>query len=166
MKSIQPIAKISSTHGLAGNVKLRPLSRYFDDYIECEKLMVGDTSTKSREIHLDMISGLGKARFFKFKGIDSLSDAKKILGKTLYTQAEYDDEINLISRELLGFTVITITHEIIGTLSDVMWLPSNDVYLIKNNFKEYLIPIIPEIIKKVDYSKMQIVIEPIDGLID
>ena len=72
----------------------------------------------------------------------------------------------MISRELLGYTVITITHEIIGTLSDVMWLPSNDVYLVKNNFKEYLIPIIPEIIKKVDYSKMQIVIEPIDGLID
>ena len=166
MKSIQPIAKISSTHGLTGNVKLKPLSRYFDDYINSEKLMVGDTSIKSTEIRLDMISGLGKARFFKFKGIDSLSDAKKILGKTIYTQADNNDEINLISRELLGYTVITITHEIIGTLSDVMWLPSNDVYLVKNNFKEYLIPIIPEIIKKVDYSKMQIVIEPIDGLID
>ena len=40
----------------------------------------------------------------------------------------------------------------IGELVNVMWLPSNDIYIIKNGEKEYLIPIIDEIIKKLDYD--------------
>ena len=47
-----------------------------------------------------------------------------------------------------------------------MWLPSNDVYVIKNGKKEYLIPIIPEVIKKIDHHKMSVVISPMDGLLD
>ncbi len=31
--SIQPIATVTSTSGLDGDVRLRPLSRYFEDYI-------------------------------------------------------------------------------------------------------------------------------------
>ena len=55
---------------------------------------------------------------------------------------------------------------LVGELADVMWLPSNDVYVIKNGKKEYLIPIIPEVIKKLDHHKMNVVISPMDGLLD
>jgi hypothetical protein len=34
LKSVHPIAKITHTSGLNGSVRLRPLSRYFEDYID------------------------------------------------------------------------------------------------------------------------------------
>ena len=40
-KSVHPIAKITHTSGLNGSVRLRPLSRYFEDYIENKPLMLG-----------------------------------------------------------------------------------------------------------------------------
>ena len=40
----------------------------------------------------------------------------------------------------------------VGHIIDVMWLPSHDAYIIEKDLKEYLIPIVPEIIKKVDYD--------------
>ena len=45
---------------------------------------------------------------------------------------------------------------------------SQNNYLIeeKNGKKEYLIPIIPEVIKKLDHSQMTIFISPMDGLLD
>ncbi len=163
---IHPIAKISSISGLCGNVKLRPLSRYFDEYIDQKKLMLGNTSEKSKVVLLELILGIGKKRRFKFKGVDSVIAAKEILGKTLYAQADASDKINMISKNLLGYRVITDIGDYVGLLKDVMWLPSNDVYIIQSDSKEFLIPIIPEVIKSLNHKKKNIIITPMDGLLD
>ena len=163
---IHPIATITKTSGLDGDVRLRPLSRYFEDHIEQNRLMLGISSESSEVVRLEFISGLGKKRRFKFHGFDNVQDAKSIVGKTLYAQADTDDDINLISKDLIGYSIVTNNGLLVGELADVMWLPSNDVYVIKNGKKEYLIPIIPEVIKKLDHHKMSVVISPMDGLLD
>ena len=110
--------------------------------------------------------GFGKKRIFKFNGFNSVNDAKNIKGKIIYKKVSKDEKINLISEDILGWDIIDSLGEKVGTLINVMWLPNNDVYIIKNEDKEYLIPVIEEIIKKVDYDKKEIIINPIDGLID
>ena len=162
----QPIAKISSSYGLHGAVKLTPLSRYFEDYINYKHFMMGRSRSDLEEIILDEIMGFGKKRIFKFNGFNSVNDAKNIKGKTLYKKVSKDEKINLVSEDILGWDIIDNLGEKVGTLINVMWLPNNDVYIIKNGDKEYLIPVIEEIIKKVDYDKKEININPIDGLID
>ena len=162
----QPIAKISSLYGLHGAVKLTPLSRYFEDYINYKHFMMGSSRSDLKEIVLDEIMGFGKKRIFKFNGFNSLNDAKNIKGKILYKKVSKNEKINLVSKDILGWDVIDNFGEKVGTLINVMWLPSNDVYIIKNGDREYLIPVIEEIIKKVDYDKKEININPIDGLID
>jgi len=163
---IHPIATITKTSGLNGDVRLRPLSRYFEEHIEQNRLMLGISSENSEVVRLELITGLGKKRRFKFRGVDNVKDAKSIVGKTLYAQTDTDDDINLISKNLIGYSVVTNNGLLVGELADVMWLPSNDVYVIKNGKKEYLIPIIPEVIKKLDHPHMTIFISPMDGLLD
>ena len=162
----QPIAKISSLYGLHGAVKLTPLSRYFEDYINYKHFMMGSSRSDLEEIVLDEIMGFGKKRIFKFNGFNSVNDAKNIKGKIIYKKVSKDEKINLISEDILGWDIVDSLGEKVGTLINVMWLPNNDVYIIKNGDKEYLIPVIEEIIKKVDYDKKEININLIDGLID
>ena len=162
----QPIAKISSLYGLHGAVKLTPLSRYFEDYINYKHFMMGSSRSDLEEIVLDEIMGFGKKRIFKFNGFNSVNDAKNIKGKIIYKKVSKDEKINLISEDILGWDIIDSLGEKVGTLINIMWLPNNDVYIIKNGDKEYLIPVIEEIIKKVDYDKKKININLIDGLID
>ena len=47
-----------------------------------------------------------------------------------------------------------------------MWLPSYDAYIIKDEIKEYIIPIIPEIIENFDYNNRKIIIKVMDGLLN
>ena len=162
----QPIAKISGLYGLNGAVKLTPLSRYFEDYINYKYFMMGSSRSDLKEIVLDEIMGLGKNRIFKFNGFNSVNDSKNIKGKILYKKVSKDEKINLVSEDLLGWDIINNLGEKVGILINVMWLPNNDVYIIKNGDKEYLIPVIEEIIRKVDYDKKEININPIDGMID
>ena len=138
----QPIAKISSLYGFHGAVKLTPLSRYFEEYINNKHFMMGSSRSDLEEIVLDEVMGFGKKRIFKFNGFNSLNDAKNIKGKILYKEVSKDEKINLVSEDIIGWDIIDNLGEKVGTLINVMWLPNNDVYIIKNGDKEYLIPVI------------------------
>ena len=47
-----------------------------------------------------------------------------------------------------------------------MWLPANDVYVVLKDEKEILIPIISEVIKRLDVDNKKIIIADIDGLLE
>ena len=128
--------------------------------------MVGHTIEKSNKINVETINGDGKKRKFKFRGFDSLNTAKTIIGKTIFVQTSSSAQINLISEKVLGYKVMDEAEDLIGSIVDVMWLPYNDVYIIKNGKKEYLIPIVPEIIKKVEHTSNMIIIKVMDGLLN
>ena len=66
---------------------LRPLSRFFDEYIIEENLMIGSTLDDAIKIIIEMVNGIGKKRKFKFSGFDSSTSAKKIVGMTVFVQA-------------------------------------------------------------------------------
>ena len=163
---VHPIATITTTSGLSGDVRLRPLSRYFDEYIEDKNLMLGFSPEASENICLEVVKGMGKKRRFKFEGVNSVSEAEKIVGQTIFIEAQSEDEINLIGKDLLGYDVFAESGDYVGTLKDVMWLPGNDAYVIKNGEKEILIPVIPEVVKGVDHETGVIAISPMDGLLD
>ena len=165
-KKFHPIAKVTKTSGLKGDVCLKPLSRYFDRYITDKKLLIGSSLDQSNKIMVEMINGIGKKRKFKFLGFDSLDSAKTIIGKTIFVQTSLDAKINWISRDILDYKVLDELGNLIGRISDVMWLPYNDAYIIRKGKKEYIIPIIPEIIKKVDYKDRIIIIKAMDGLLN
>jgi len=165
-KTFHPIAKVTKTSGLKGDVCLKPLSRYFEKYIKEKNLMIGSSIDQSNKIIMEMINGAGKKRKFKFLGFDSLDSAKSIIGKTIFVQTSLDAKINWISKDILDYKVLEESGRLIGLIIDVMWLPSHDAYIIKKGSKEYLIPIIPEVIKKVDFSDRIIIIKAMDGLLN
>lgn len=163
-KIFHPIAKVTKTSGLKGDVCLKPLSRYFEKYINKNKLMIGFSIDRSNKISVEMINGIGKKRKFKFSGFDSLDSAKKIIGKTIFVQTSKDSEINWISKNILNYRVVDESGKLVGHIIDVMWLPNHDAYIIEKESKEYIIPIVPEIIKQVDYDNKNIIIKVMDGL--
>ena len=166
IKKYHPIAKITKTSGFRGDVCLRPLSRFFDEYITEEDLMVGSTLDSAVKINIEMVYGVGKKRKFKFLGVNSSHSAKKIIGMTIFVKASLDAKINWISKEILGFMVIDEQGYSVGYVNDVMWLPNYDAYIIRDKIKEYIIPIIPEIIEKIDYKNRNIIIKVMDGLLN
>jgi 16S rRNA processing protein RimM len=163
---IQPIASITSTSGLAGNVKLKPLSRFFDDYIIDGKLYIGESIDKLKDCHLEEIKGIGKSRSFKLKDHNSVYDAKSLIGKMIFIKADIGDKITYVGKHVVGYQVRNSSGESIGELKDVMWLPNNDIYVIQNSEKEILVPVISEFVKEVRHEKSLIIIEPIEGLLD
>jgi 16S rRNA processing protein RimM len=165
-KQFHPVAEITTTSGYDGEVRLKPLSRFSIEYILKKSLQIGTSYNSLVSLKLEKTIGLGKRMRFRFEGIDSHNKAKNIIGKTIFASTNADDAINLIGSDLLGFNVVTSSGTLVGKLKDVMWLPSNDVYIVFNGEKEFLVPIVPEIVLSVNYEEEKILISSIDGLIN
>ncbi|MBN2357043.1 16S rRNA processing protein RimM [candidate division KSB1 bacterium] len=68
--------------------------------------------------------------------------------------------------ELIGLEVQTQNGLRIGALSDVISYPWHDVYVVRNDAREYLIPAVADIILDVDEQAGVMTINAIDGLLD
>ena len=160
------IAKITRAAGLKGEVGVRPLVRQFDDYVTVKPLFIGFDPNIARDVKLEKVSGVEKKRRFLFNGMETRDEAESMIGQLLFVSVTDSDPINMISPDLLGASVVTDNGENIGELVDMISLPANDVYVIKQGKKEVLIPVIPEIIRSVDLQMGLVTITPMDGLLD
>tara|TARA_B100001996_G_C18590429_1_gene565877 strand:- start:641 stop:1141 length:501 start_codon:yes stop_codon:yes gene_type:complete len=159
------IAKITRATGLKGDVGVRPLIRQFDEYVDRD-LFIGFDENFAKDVKLTNVSGTGKKPRFHFEGLDSRDDAESMIGQLLFASINEKDPINLISPDLIGASVVTVSGEPIGKLVDMMSLPAHDAYVISNNSKEVLIPVVPEFIYSVDVMEGLVTISPVEGLLD
>ena len=159
------IAKITRATGLKGDVGVRPLIRQFDEYVDRD-LFIGFDENFAKDVKLTNVSGTEKKPRFHFEGLDSRDDAESMIGQLLFASINEKDPINLISPDLIGASVITVSGEPIGKLVDMMSLPAHDAYVISNNNKEVLIPVVPEFIYSVDVMEGLVTISPVEGLLD
>ena len=91
-------------------------------------------------------------------------------GNILYIdrqEAQIDDDTYFI-QDIIGMEVVDIANnKIYGLVTDVIKTGANDVYQITNsNNIEYLIPVIDEVVKKIDLENNKIFISPIKGIFE
>ena len=68
--------------------------------------------------------------------------------------------------ELLGMTVVTTAGVEIGTVAEVLPVSSSDICVVREGAREYLIPLIADVIKQLDRDRRRLVIEPLPGLLE
>jgi 16S rRNA processing protein RimM len=68
--------------------------------------------------------------------------------------------------QIIGLSVYSSDGIMIGKIEDILETGSNDVYIVKDKDKEYLIPAIKNVVKEIDLKEKRMVIEIIDGLLN
>ncbi|MFC1900232.1 ribosome maturation factor RimM [Chloroflexota bacterium] len=67
--------------------------------------------------------------------------------------------------ELVGLEVRTTQEELLGKVTEIISVSSNDIYVVKGKDGEFLIPAIDDVVKSIDRKKKRIIIEPMKGLL-
>ena len=68
--------------------------------------------------------------------------------------------------DVIGCEVVTEEQMIVGVITDLLSLPMNDLWVVKKDAKEILIPAVKAIIRQVDIENKRITINALDGLLD
>lgn len=66
--------------------------------------------------------------------------------------------------DILGFEVFNNTGERLGILADVISTGSNDVWVVKYDNEEYLIPALKNVVKEVNLLRKKIFVELPEGI--
>jgi 16S rRNA processing protein RimM len=167
-KDLMTIGEITKTHGLGGEV----IARF---YISLEKFELdSDQLTLSGQeqgrktavierirphkgnyiLMLDIAGTVEEAELLR--GMEILID-KKDLKPT-------EEDIYFVS-DIIGLEVIDDQGRSIGSVTDVWFLPSNDVYVVEGGMGEVLIPAVEDYVIDIDIRGKRIIVKMDDAFV-
>ena len=156
--------KIVNTHGLRGEVK----ALYYTDGPDFFK-NVKTVHLSSGQAHA--LSGYRTSRgavLLKLRGVDTVEEAQRLVGMEISVSRADLPPLpagRFYIADILGMTVVTDEGRNLGKVVDVFKTGANDVYTVRGD-KEYLIPVIDEVVLSTDLTARQITIKPLKGLLD
>jgi len=162
------VGKIINTQGIKGEVKIYPLTDDISRFDELEKVYIGEEKVL---VYIEKNWSKKEFVILKFVGYDDINEVLKFKNEYLYIEEK--DKIKLEEDsyfifDIVGCNVLDIKGNRIGIVTQVITNTGNDIYIIKSedNSKNYLVPAVKQFIKKVDIENKEIIIEPIEGLIE
>jgi len=67
--------------------------------------------------------------------------------------------------QLIGLEILTTEGKLLGEISDIITTAGNDIYVVRGESGELLIPAIEDVVKSIDLEKRAVIIEAIEGLL-
>lgn len=165
-KEFLEIGKFVGTHGVRGMVRIQPWSDDGAFLTQFKNFYLEDGKTK---LEMSKITPHGNVVIAVIKGVVSIEEAEKLRGQVLYIKR--DDarlpEGRYFISEIIGAKVFDADNDtLLGTLADVSSTGANDVWHIKRDEKEYLVPAIPDVIVSVDINNDIVKLRPLKGIFD
>ena len=116
----------------------------------------------------NLIIGANK-NVIKFENIDSRDAAEDIRGFKIFLSRKNFPPINddqFYLADILGFKIFNEKNILIGIVEDILSLQGNDIIVMKNDNKEFLIPLVDEFLVLFDFEDKKIIVNIIEGLLD
>ena len=161
------IGHISNTHGLKGELKVRPFTESKKDYEKLKSILV-DFNGELKEYHIDTVRYQQDIVLLKLKEVNNIDEALKLKGRYIKIpreSAKQTAEDEFFIADLIGCEVYQ--DELLGVVDDVFTSGAADVYVVKRKGKnDLLLPAIASAIKKIDIKQKRIDVEVPRGLED
>ncbi len=161
MKDYFLIAKVISLFRRNGFVKIELFSNFSEHLNELDKVFIDFWGDK-KVFYVEEVKHVGNTFALKFKNFNDERDAGVFIGRDLFVAK--DDFVNLPENtfsfnNLIGSKVFQGSAEI-GVIIDVFTVPANDVIVIKkDNDKEFLLPLVLELIVEFDPEKKILILK-------
>lgn len=163
------IGRIIGTHGLAGALKVLPLTSFPKRFETLQQVTLEDAQGNKGCYHIQSLRYQGEVLLVQFKGLSSVSQVQPFVNGNIQIDSEELVTLpkgNFYHFDLLGMQVFTEEGKWIGELKDIFSTGSNDVYVVKQGSREHLIPAIREVIREVDVPQKKMKIHVLEGLLE
>ena len=159
--------KITSTHGLRGEVKVYPYLEDPDRFLDFTKVIIR-TGRAEFEEEIENVKFFKNMLIVKFKGIDDINDVTKYRNaeiRVLREEAADLQEGQYFEVDLIGLEVVDDNGRKVGKLVQIIHTGANDVYTVrKEDGKDILIPAIKQCILEVNLDEGFMKVHLLEGL--
>ena len=162
------IGVIVNTHGIKGHIKVKPLTGFPERFSNMKGLLVQNNKGKIDEYTIEDVKYHKDMILIKLKEIDNMNEVEVLKG--LKIVVERADLVKLPENSYYIFDLIDCkvyeNEEFLGEVKDVIETGSNDVYVVKNEDRQILIPALSWVVLSVDTENKRIEVKLPKGLLD
>ena len=166
IKKYLEVGRIVGTHGIKGEVRIEAWSDS-PDFLSQFKVLYLKEGQESIKVKCRPHKNIALA---KIENVETIEQGEMLRGQILYIDR---DDVKLSEgqhfiQDLIGCKIIDIdTKKEYGTLVQVLKTGANDVYAVKSaDNKEYLVPVIDDVVIEKNVEQGEILIRPLKGLFD
>jgi len=163
------VGKVIKPHGFKGLIRVSSYARSAESFLHSETVLFkldhqdpveyGILEVKPhKNIFLMAVDGLDS-----YKKIDNYRGAKILVRKD-HLRKNSEDEYFWF--ELIGLDVYQDTGEYLGVIKEIIPSGNHDIYVVRLNESEFLIPAIHDVINKIDIDNGKMIISAMEGLLD
>ena len=167
--SLLAVGEIVAAHALNGILRFRPYQPPASSLVPGRTVVLEDGAGR-RPVRVTSAAPHGRG--LVLLGLDGVCDrtaAETLVRARVLVPAEElppagADEFYW--HEIPGFRVETAAGALLGTIVDVFHTGTNDVWTVHGDGREFLIPVIADVVRVIDREARRVVIEPLPGLLD
>ena len=163
------LGKIVATHGIKGQLRVAVYSGEFETILSLASLMLKGPDGRMETFQVAAAAVHGKKLILSLEEYDNINQSLPLVGHEVFVER---DQLPVLSEgefywsDLLGLRVETDHGEVLGELVDIIATGSNDVYVVKDGKREYLIPALEDIVLDVNLDAGIMKVSPPEGLLD
>ena len=163
------VGEIVSAHALRGFVRVRPYQPPAPSLAAGRQVVLEQDGTLRTATVVSVAPHGRSLLLVALRDVNDRDAAEALVGARLLVRAEdlpppAADEFYY--HEIEGFHVETTDGTSLGTVHETFSTGLNDVLTVRNDTREYLIPVITDVIRAIDRDARRIVIQPMPGLLE
>lgn len=162
------LGRVAKTHGIKGEITIKldvdDPSAYHD-----MKYFMLEINKVLTPFFVEKIVSSGDKFFVTIQDIRTVEAASALTGKEVFLPLEMLPKLSgkqFYYHEVKGFMVIDAEKGELGPIADVIEYPTQAIIQIFKDKKEILIPILDQVIQKVDRKSKKLYIKAPEGLVD
>lgn len=155
------IGIVAKPQGIRGEVKINSLSDRLERFLDLKEVYIEDKGNYT----LYAVKGTrlsGECAFLFLEKIYSRDEAEKIRNK--YVCVRREDAISLEEGryfifDIVGCKCVTEDGKVLGTVTEVLQPGANDVYCVKGDSGEILVPAVKSFVLDIDIENKRILVD-------
>ena len=159
-----PVGKVTRTHGLKGELKFYPSEQNSATVQSGQRVCLGEIQLK-----IESVRGVKTPFILKFGGINNIEAAKSFAGHEVRVAREDFEPLpegEFYRFEIEGLNVFNDTGKYYGVIEEIVETGSNDVYVVRGEGKEWLIPMIDSVVQTIDLEQGKLIFHCVEGLFE
>jgi 16S rRNA processing protein RimM len=158
------VGRVLRAWGIRGDVKIAPFTDRPEDFKSYQAVFVGP---QCKRYDVKSFRPYQGNWLLHLNGVESRNDAETLHGQEILIEAAQRprQEGEFFAREVIGLKVRTIDGEELGEVVEILVTGANDVYVVKGDRGEILLPARVEVIRSIDVEAGVMTVELLPGLL-
>lgn len=156
---------MATSHGVRGAMRVQLLTDFPADFRRRKRLLMGD---ELRPVAVLEARVTGEHAIVRLAGVETPEAAAALRGQLLYVgidDAARPPAGELFWHQVIGLRVETSAGEPLGIVQEILRTGANDVYVVRGERGEILVPAIEDVVQDVDPVAGRMIVRPLPGML-